>query len=334
MESYELTNYLTSTGRVSLSKYDTAPLDSNKLGVFYSPQTMIDEDIIAQLGYINLDQYIGDPEYFMEKSYPDLKSLANDYWKKYSSKNDINAYIQMFSLFDLSFFKQLDQLIPARVDKIKGLLIQPNLLERSKDTIWKPMEIRHRTYSSSIDISKEVESSTVILSTINKNISIDASANVDIITGSVEVPGVTESTSTPLSTNINSNTLIMTARGQKNHRYLGCKLTGPDINIPTDNWPDGAPVITKTTVSYTNLTTNTGNQSGGVFSGEKDTEITLTKQPEIIVSKNDPSTETVKNNPSSGGNTYNAPENKQSSPPPTITINKSKNQSKSGDSGY
>ena len=337
LESYELTNYLTSTGRVSLSKYDTAPLDSNKLGVFYSPQTMIDEDIIAQLGYVNLDQYIGDPEYFMEKSYPDLTILANDYWKKYSNKNDINAYIQMFSLFDLSFFKQLDQLIPARVDKIKGLLIQPNLLERSKDTIWKPVEIRSRTYSSSIDISKEVISSTVVLTRINRSISVDASAKVNIATGSIEVPGVTESTSTPLSTNINNNTLIMTALGQKNHRYIGCKLTGPDINIPTGNWPDGAPVITKTTVSSTNLTTNTGNQSSGVFSGEKDTEITLTKQPEIIVSKNDPSTETVKNNPSSVGKTYNAPENKnkQSSPPPTITpVTKNRNQSKSGEKGY
>ena len=335
LESYELTNYLTSTGRVSLSKYDTAPLDSNKLGVFYSPQTMIDEDIIAQLGYINLDQYIGDPEYFMEKSYPDLINLANDYWKKYSSKNDINAYIQMFSLFDLSFFKQLDQLIPARVDKIKGLLIQPNLLERSKDTIWKPMEIRHRTYSSSIDISREIQSATVEISQFGNPVEITVEGKVDFITGSSQVPGVTESTSTPLSTNVNSNTLIMSARGLKNHRYIGCKLTGPDINIPTDNWPDGAPVITKTTVTANNLTTNPGNQSGGVFSGEKDTEITLTKQPEIIVSKNDPSTETVKNTPSSGGgNLYNTSENKQSTPPPTITINKSSNQSKSGDSGY
>jgi len=335
LESYELTNYLTSTGRVSLSKYDTAPLDSNKLGVFYSPQTMIDEDIIAQLGYVNLDQYLGDPEDFMEKSYPKLLNFASNYWKKYSSKNNINAYIQLFSLFDLSFFKQLDQLIPARVDKIKGLLIQPNLLERSKDAIWKPMEIRHRTYSSSLDISKKIESTTIDVQLSNTSINITPSGTIIDPTGSLQVPNINESTSTPLSTNVNSNTLIMTALGQKNHRYLGCKLTGPDINIPTDNWPDGAPVITKTTVSYTNLTTNPGNQGGGVFSGGKDDEIELTKQPEIIVSNNDPSIETVKNNPSSGGNTYNAPENKQSSPPPTITpTNKSSNQSETGGKGY
>jgi hypothetical protein len=55
--------------------------------------------------------------------------------EKILNKNDINAYISMFTLFDLSFFKQLDQLLPARVDKLTGILIQPNILERSKDTI-------------------------------------------------------------------------------------------------------------------------------------------------------------------------------------------------------
>jgi hypothetical protein len=41
----------------------------------------------------------------------------------------------MFTLFDLSFFKQLEQLLPARTSKLTGVLIQPNILERSKDTI-------------------------------------------------------------------------------------------------------------------------------------------------------------------------------------------------------
>ena len=43
---------------------------------------MIDEDIIAQLGYVNLDQYIGDPEYFMEKSYPDLYTCLESGYKE------------------------------------------------------------------------------------------------------------------------------------------------------------------------------------------------------------------------------------------------------------
>lgn len=121
--------------RAERSAFDLAPLDSKKLGVYFSPQTMIDEDIIAQLGYTNLDEFIGDPGEAEDKSYPRLIQAAAEYWKKYADKNDINAYIKIFTLFDLSFFKQLNQLLPARVDKLTGILIQPNILERSKDTI-------------------------------------------------------------------------------------------------------------------------------------------------------------------------------------------------------
>jgi len=70
--------------------------------------------------------------------------------KKYQTKNDINSYISMFTLFDLSFFKQLEQLLPARADKVTGILIQPNLLERSKDTILPKIERYISNYDSVI----------------------------------------------------------------------------------------------------------------------------------------------------------------------------------------
>jgi hypothetical protein len=112
---------------------------------------MIDEDIIAQLGFTDLDQYIGDPGETEEKSYPRLIQAAQGYWKKYADKNDINAYIKIFTLFDLSFFKQLEQLLPARVDKLTGILIQPNVLERSKDTILPQIKRFDSTYYALIE---------------------------------------------------------------------------------------------------------------------------------------------------------------------------------------
>jgi hypothetical protein len=137
--------------RAERSQFDTAPLDSKKLGVYFSPQTMIDEDIIAQLGFTDLDQYIGDPGDVEAKSYPRLIQAAQGYWKKYADKNDINSYIKIFTLFDLSFFKQLDQLLPARADKITGVLIQPNVLERSKDTILPKIKQYDSSYYALIE---------------------------------------------------------------------------------------------------------------------------------------------------------------------------------------
>lgn len=140
LESNELVGTLDLKSRAERSQFDKAPLDSNRLGVYFSPQTMIDEDIIAQLGFEDYDDYIGDPGSLNKNSYPDLIRVAQSYWKKYQNRNDINSYINMFTLFDLSFFKQLEQILPARTDKVTGILVQPNLLERSKDTILPVIE--------------------------------------------------------------------------------------------------------------------------------------------------------------------------------------------------
>jgi hypothetical protein len=151
IESNDLVGTLDVKTRAERSQFDRAPLDSKKLGVYFSPQTMIDEDIIAQLGFTDLDQYIGDPGETEAKSYPRLIQAAQGYWKKYADRNDINAYIKMFTLFDLSFFKQLEQLLPARADKLTGILIQPNVLERSKDTIVPQIKRFDSTYYALIE---------------------------------------------------------------------------------------------------------------------------------------------------------------------------------------
>jgi hypothetical protein len=151
IESNDLVGALDVKTRAERSQFDRAPLDSKKLGVYFSPQTMIDEDIIAQLGFTDLDQYIGDPGETEAKSYPRLIQAAQSYWKKYADKNDINEYIKIFTLFDLSFFKQLDQLLPARADKITGIVIQPNVLERSKDTILPKLKQFDSSYYALIE---------------------------------------------------------------------------------------------------------------------------------------------------------------------------------------
>jgi len=150
IESNRLVGSLDIKTRAERSQFDTAPLDSKKLGVYFSPQTMIDEDIIAQLGFAELDQYIGDPGETDSKSYPKLIQAAQSYWKKYQNKNDINAYISMFTLFDLSFFRQLEQLLPARTDKLTGIMIQPNIFERSKDSILPKIERYDSSFTTTI----------------------------------------------------------------------------------------------------------------------------------------------------------------------------------------
>ena len=162
-EENELIGTLDVATRAERSQFDKAPLDSKKIGVYFSPQTMINEDIIAQLGFTELDQYIGDPGQINSKSYPDLIQTAQSYWKKYESSNDINSYISIFTMYDLSFFRQIEQLLPARTDKLTGLLIQPNILERSKDTILPKIKRFETLYSASIDETKIQSVGTYLL---------------------------------------------------------------------------------------------------------------------------------------------------------------------------
>ena len=139
---------------IERSEGDESAIGSNRLGVYFSPQTIINEDIIAHLGYTELDSYIGDPGQYEANSYPDLERRSRDYWKKYNNKGSINDYIKIFTLFDLSFFKQLEQLLPARSNKLTGLLIQPNLLERNKQSISRTMVIDSQDLAANMAILK------------------------------------------------------------------------------------------------------------------------------------------------------------------------------------
>ena len=152
LENNELVGTLDVKTRAERSQYDKAPLDSKKLGVYFSPQTMIDEDIIAQLGETYLDDYIGDPGDIELNAYPSLIQYSRNYWKKYSTNNDMNAYIKIFSLFDMSFFQQLQQLLPGRADKLTGLLIQPNILERNKDTALPTVVRESFSYTGDVNV--------------------------------------------------------------------------------------------------------------------------------------------------------------------------------------
>ena len=180
LEANTLIGTLDVKTRAERSQYDTAPLDSNRIGVYFSPQTMIDEDIIAQLGGETLDQYIGDPSLRQETSYPELIQAAQRYWKKYEERNDMNAYINMFALFDLSFFQQLDQLLPARVERLTGIVIQPNLLERNRASILPSIARLNCGYDANL--------ATVAPTASAFNVTFDAAVPGKIATLTMEVP--------------------------------------------------------------------------------------------------------------------------------------------------
>ena len=114
------------------SSLDYAPLDSNKVGVYFAPTDVINEDIISTVANLDFDNYIGDPQDLEKEFYPTLRYIGDRYWRKYSSPNNFFDYLRLLTYYDQTLFDQLRQMIPARANATLGVLVEPNILERSK----------------------------------------------------------------------------------------------------------------------------------------------------------------------------------------------------------
>lgn len=140
------------TPYISIQKPETYPYttDLNVVEVSISPQDSINEDIIAQLGSFNIDEYIGDPRLDSSDSYPALTDLRNFYFKKYTSSQNVFDLIKLLSYFDNSLFKMIKDFVPAKANLSTGLVINTNILERNKIARHEPVMI-FVDYSGSID---------------------------------------------------------------------------------------------------------------------------------------------------------------------------------------
>jgi hypothetical protein len=77
-EDITLTGQLSYKQRATKKAYDRAPIDSNRLGLFFSPVKELNLDILRSLGPINIGDYIGDwDDEYGTDTYRDLDQLRN-----------------------------------------------------------------------------------------------------------------------------------------------------------------------------------------------------------------------------------------------------------------
>jgi len=143
---YEIgsTASLTATSSIDLSyrsrstkkSFDKSPIDSDKLGLFFSPVKEINMDILKSVGPLNIDDYIGDPSDNYNDTYSSLETFRNYYFQRFNL--NFNEYVQLVRYIERGLFEQLESLAPARAKVASGLLIEPHILERSKTKWSKP----------------------------------------------------------------------------------------------------------------------------------------------------------------------------------------------------
>ncbi len=148
-EEQTLLSDLSYKSRATKKSYDNAPLDSDKLGLFFSPAKELNLDIVKTIGDFSIDDLIGDPSDYYQDNYSSLDSFRKYYFNRYNV--DFHEYIQLVRYIDKSLFGLLESLVPARAKVTTGLLIEPHMLERSKIKRVKPTGLNEQ-YETSIGI--------------------------------------------------------------------------------------------------------------------------------------------------------------------------------------
>ena len=142
--------------RATKSAYDTAPNDSNKVGIFFAPTDVINNDIINSVGDLNFDNFLGDPRDTTTLSYRGLRYTSDLYWKKYNAPNNFWDYIRLLKYYDQSLFPQLKKMIPARSKPTVGVLVEPNIFERPKVVMGNKPKFEDVSFTSSINLTDDV----------------------------------------------------------------------------------------------------------------------------------------------------------------------------------
>jgi len=140
-------------------EYDNAQLDSNKLGIYFSPTELINEDIIKTLAVSDIGDLIGDPGEVYSSSYSNLEALSRLYWKYGSNRISTFDYMNYIKYYDPSLFDHIKEFIPARCQTVLGVMYEPTVLERAKVQHNVPV-VERLDYSDTINMPSQAITSS------------------------------------------------------------------------------------------------------------------------------------------------------------------------------
>jgi hypothetical protein len=139
---------------IGRGRYDFAPTDGNKVGIYFSPSDAINQDIIESLANIDFGNFLGDPRDRYSETYRGLEAAQDKYWQKYNAPFSFFQYLKLLKTYDQSIFPQLKKLTPARANARFGILVEPNLLERAREVVGKQPFFENTYYETLLPISE------------------------------------------------------------------------------------------------------------------------------------------------------------------------------------
>jgi len=175
LEDSTLNGPLSSRRSVEVGEYDISQLDSNKLGIYFSPTDLINEDIIKTLAISDAGDLIGNPAELYSSSYSSLEQLSGLYWKLGSNRISTFDYLNYIKYYDPSLFDHIKSFIPARCQTVLGIMYEPTILER-------PKAKQVKSKFSQLDYGKTIDAPTnnITASYLNYDASMSINNNLNV----------------------------------------------------------------------------------------------------------------------------------------------------------
>jgi hypothetical protein len=239
------------TESIVLLEDKETPLNINKVNISSSPTTLINQNIIRNIGLENINALYGIPNDSYKTLPNNLFNLRDHYNKFYYMNVDTNRFIRTISRISSVVNQIVDYFIPSRATVLSGITIEPNLLERTK--LPKLAKIKlygngsrrtinatntdsplQRDYAATFTLFKDINLTSGIFtgSFITKDAFIDSSREVELVANSSAVDSVTAnkiSTLSALSANfdeINKNLVATTGYFKSNIDVSGQEIAG------------------------------------------------------------------------------------------------------------
>ena len=127
--------------------------DLHTLDIGFSPSTYINSFLTGSISSsFDLNDYIGDVRYSYSSSYESLDKLLRDTTLTGSvERYNVKDFVRLAKFYNNNLFRMLKDFVPARTNLNTGVIIKPNILDRSK---VKQVELttEQPEYSGSIEI--------------------------------------------------------------------------------------------------------------------------------------------------------------------------------------
>lgn len=131
----------------------------NKILLSMSPTDIVNQNIVRNLGLENINAVLGSPTTLYTTFDKSLAVIKNHYQQYYYVDVNTNTFIRILSDLSSVLNQVVDYFIPSRASLIKGIVIEPNILEQVKIAPIKNIRVYGKNARKTLEAASSITGS-------------------------------------------------------------------------------------------------------------------------------------------------------------------------------